>query len=114
MESGAMDVVVPKCRMRKTSDHQLFRRHGNLRRHSHGQCAHTNEAVRVLRPASWNGRRRSRRKWKITPRTSWRISNSRAVDWNDARILERSSALYGELLVAFSRRLGARRLGHNR
>jgi acetyl-CoA synthetase len=86
-------------------------RNGNIRRHPHGQRVDANEALFVQRAFARHGRRCCRCSRTIGTRTSWRTGDSSAMDRDDARLLERSATLSGQLLVTLSRRLGSRGLG---
>ena len=100
-----------KCRARQTSHHQLFRRHGNLRRNRDGQRADADQTLRVFGPAARNGGGCRRRKRKVRARPGRRTGHSPAVDRNDARLLARSANATSKLTGRVSRTCGCTAIG---
>src|SRR3989454_1010764 len=71
-------------------------------------------AVRAHGAHPGNGGRRLRRRRPPRARSGWRAGGDEAVARHDARLLARSGALRGDLLVALAGRVGPRRLGRDR
>ena len=94
------------------ADHQLHRRHRDLRRHPRLLPDRADQALLVHGPDSRHGRRRA------SARTASRCAGRWASWWSrspwpghDGGLLAGPRALRGDLLVALAGRLGARRLG---